>query len=91
MKLGTILKMVNSTSIGKTMVMPVFVMVLIPEIIIYVRSKKLKENGPSGLTKYLERKMKRNTKYNYHQGTRFTDHGTRIYDIGGYKLPSVRS
>ena len=33
--------------------------------------------------------MKRNTKYNYHQGTRFTDHGTRIYDIGGFKLPSV--
>jgi len=35
--------------------------------------------------------MKRNTKYNYHRGTRFTDHGTRIYDIGGYKLPSVTS
>ena len=35
--------------------------------------------------------MKRNTKYNYHQGTRTTDHGTRIYDIGGYKLPSVTS
>ena len=35
--------------------------------------------------------MKQNTKYNYHQGTRFTDHGTRIYDIGGYKLPSVTS
>ena len=35
--------------------------------------------------------MKRNTKYNYHQGTRITDHGTRIYDIGGYKLPSVTS
>ena len=33
--------------------------------------------------------MKRNTKYNYHQGTRTTDHGTRIYDIGGFKLPSV--
>jgi len=35
--------------------------------------------------------MKQNTKYNYHRGTRFTDHGTRIYDIGGYKLPSVTS
>ena len=35
--------------------------------------------------------MKRNTKYNYHRGTRTTDHGTRIYDIGGYKLPSVTS
>ena len=35
--------------------------------------------------------MKRNTKYNYHQGTRTTDHGTRIYNIGGYKLPSVTS
>jgi hypothetical protein len=33
--------------------------------------------------------MKQNTKYNYQQGTRSTDHGTRIYDIGGYKLPSV--
>ena len=33
--------------------------------------------------------MKHNTKYNYHQGTRITDHGTRIYDIGGFKLPSV--
>ena len=33
--------------------------------------------------------MKRNNKYNYHQGTRIMDHGTRIYDIGGYKLPSV--
>ena len=35
--------------------------------------------------------MKQNTKYNYHRGTRTTDHGTRIYDIGGYKLPSVTS
>ena len=33
--------------------------------------------------------MKQNTKYNYHRGTRTTDHGTRIYDIGGFKLPSV--
>ena len=33
--------------------------------------------------------MKRNNKYNYHQGTRITDHGTRVYNIAGYKLPSV--
>ena len=33
--------------------------------------------------------MKRSAKYNYHRGTRTTDHGTRIYDIGGFKLPSV--
>ena len=33
--------------------------------------------------------MKHNAKYNYHQGTRSTDHGTRIYDIAGFKLPSV--
>jgi len=33
--------------------------------------------------------MKRNDKYSYHQGTRTTDHGTRIYDIAGFKLPSV--
>ena len=33
--------------------------------------------------------MKRNNKYNYHQGTRITDNGTRIYNIAGYKLPSV--
>ena len=31
----------------------------------------------------------RHFKYRYQQGTRSTDHGTRIYDIGGYKLPSV--
>ena len=33
--------------------------------------------------------MKRNDKYSYHQGTRITDHGTRIYNIAGFKLPSV--
>ena len=33
--------------------------------------------------------MKRNNKYNYHQGTRITAHGTRVYNIAGYKLPSV--
>ena len=35
--------------------------------------------------------MKHNDKYNYHRGTRIMDHGTRIYDIAGYKLPSVTS
>ena len=33
--------------------------------------------------------MKHNDKYSYHQGTRITDHGTRIYNIAGFKLPSV--
>ena len=33
--------------------------------------------------------LTRNFKYKYHQGTRTTDHGTRIYEIGGFKLPSV--
>ena len=33
--------------------------------------------------------MKHNDKYHYHHGTRITDHGTRIYDIAGFKLPSV--
>ena len=33
--------------------------------------------------------MKHNDKYNYHRGTRITDHGTRVYNIAGYKLPSV--
>ena len=33
--------------------------------------------------------LTKNFKYKYHQGTRTTDHGTRIYDIAGYKLPSV--
>ena len=33
--------------------------------------------------------LTKNFKYKYHQGTRTTDHGTRTYDIQGYKLPSV--
>tara|TARA_B100000029_G_scaffold511141_1_gene604356 strand:- start:99 stop:779 length:681 start_codon:yes stop_codon:yes gene_type:complete len=33
--------------------------------------------------------MKKNAKYNYLTGTRATDHGSRIYDISGEKLPSV--
>jgi len=33
--------------------------------------------------------MKRNEKYNYVQVSRSEDHGSRTYDIGGAKLPSV--
>mgnify|MGYP003316118791 CR=1 FL=1 len=33
--------------------------------------------------------MKKNAKYNYLTGTRATDHGSRIYDVAGYRLPSV--
>ena len=33
--------------------------------------------------------MKKNAKYNYVRGSRSTDHGTRTYDIQGFKLPSV--
>ena len=33
--------------------------------------------------------MKKNNKYNYVQGTQLSDHGSRIYDVAGYRLPSV--
>ena len=33
--------------------------------------------------------MKKNNKYNYITGTQITDHGSRIYDINGSRLPSV--
>jgi len=33
--------------------------------------------------------MKKNNKYSYVRGSRSTDHGTRTYDIQGFKLPSV--
>ena len=33
--------------------------------------------------------LTKNFKYKYHQGTRITDQGSRIYDIAGFKLPSV--
>ena len=33
--------------------------------------------------------MKKNNKYNYIQGTRIEDHGTRLYDVNGARLPSV--
>ena len=33
--------------------------------------------------------MKKNDKYNYINGTQISDHGSRIYDVAGYRLPSV--
>ncbi len=33
--------------------------------------------------------MKHNKRYTYVQGSRIMDHGTRIYDVAGFKLPSV--
>ena len=33
--------------------------------------------------------MKRNDKYNYVEGTQITDHGSRVYDVAGHRLPSV--
>ena len=33
--------------------------------------------------------MKKNNKYNYVDGRQITDQGSRIYDINGYRLPSV--
>ena len=33
--------------------------------------------------------LTKNFKYKYHQGTRITDQGSRIYNIAGFKLPSV--
>ena len=33
--------------------------------------------------------MKKNNKYNYINGTQLSDHGSRIYDVAGYRLPSV--
>ena len=33
--------------------------------------------------------MKKNNKYNYINGTQSMDHGSRIYDVAGYRLPSV--
>ena len=35
------------------------------------------------------RKIKRNDKYSYVTGTRIEDHGTRLYDVNGSRLPSV--
>ena len=33
--------------------------------------------------------MKKNNKYSYLQSTRIEDHGTRLYDVNGTRLPSV--
>ena len=33
--------------------------------------------------------MKKNDKYKYISGTRIEDHGTRLYDVNGARLPSV--
>ena len=33
--------------------------------------------------------MKKNNKYNYIEGTRIEDHGSRLYDVNGTRLPSV--
>ena len=33
--------------------------------------------------------MKKSNKYNYIQGTQISDQGSRIYDVAGYRLPSV--
>ena len=33
--------------------------------------------------------MKKNDKYNYVDGKQLMEHGSRIYDVGGYRLPSV--
>ena len=33
--------------------------------------------------------MKRNDRYSYVRGTQIEDHGSRIYDVNGYRLPSV--
>ena len=33
--------------------------------------------------------MKKSNKYNYLQGTQIMDQGSRIYDVAGYRLPSV--
>ena len=33
--------------------------------------------------------MKKNNKFSYTRGTRTMDQGTRIYQVGGFNLPSV--
>ena len=35
------------------------------------------------------RKIKRNEKYTYVDASRIEDHGTRLYDVNGTRLPSV--
>jgi SLT domain-containing protein len=36
-----------------------------------------------------KKKMKKNNKYTYVTGTRIEDHGSRLYDVNGARLPSV--
>ena len=49
--------------------------------------------GPGeNMSKFLKRKekmMKKSDKYSYQLGTQSMDHGSRIYDVAGYRLPSV--
>ena len=47
--------------------------------------------GEKDLLEYenIGRKIKRNDKYSYVTGTRIEDHGTRLYDVNGSRLPSV--
>ena len=33
--------------------------------------------------------MKKSNKFNYIQGKQITDQGSRIYEVAGYRLPSV--
>ena len=33
--------------------------------------------------------IKKNTKYSYAHGIRYMDHGSRNYEVAGYRLPSV--
>ena len=47
--------------------------------------------GEKDLLEYenIGRKIKRNDKYNYVSGKQIEDQGTRIYDVAGFRLPSV--
>ena len=35
--------------------------------------------------------MKKNSKYNYLEGRQINEDGGRVYDVAGYRLPSVTS
>ena len=35
------------------------------------------------------RKIKKNDRYNYVGGKQITDHESRVYEVAGYRLPSV--
>ena len=41
------------------------------------------------MEKKKKKRMKKNSKYSYITGTRIEDHGTRLYDVNGDRLPSV--